>query len=377
MPEAMKNPELSFAPAAGERLGGGEKFLEILPEIVVPVEERESSLASVPDLVLDLAVGEEQEETFNRLAVERKAAGGELVLHRAILPVRGEGSVLGGQRLLQLVEAGLHLIGRGRRIPVIDGDLEEAAGVETTFDRVGGRGGEIAGLGRNTQDPKRGLISRERNVNVQGMSGSPINQLFRGISPTEAEGRFQQGLGAQGARPEEEPKDACRQTPDEVKHVPRIGFFRHSRKPGRRSGTVLLEATMAMAMLSAVGLALLKLSLNVTTPRQWTLQQSITDAYLTFEKASAQRQPFEAVSGPDSLWPLAPAVATTTVTFGRLPGGAPITGTVTRTRFAGTINTAASIDNPASMEVWRLQSVVRYTVGSRSYMKSRTVVRTQ
>lgn len=133
---------------------------------------------------------------------------------------------------------------------------------------------------------------------------------------------------------------------------------------------------MAMTMLTVLGLTMLKMSLNITAPRQWTLQQAITDAYLTFEKASAQRQTFEDITGADSLWPASPAVATTNVVFGTLPGGRQITGTVTRTRTPGVNNTDA-VKNPAGMQVWQLQSVVRYSVGGRTYLKSRTVVRAQ
>jgi hypothetical protein len=146
---------------------------------------------------------------------------------------------------------------------------------------------------------------------------------------------------------------------------------------------MLVEATLAMAMLTTIGLILLKLSLNVTTPRQWTLQQAITDSYLTFEKASAQRQSFETITGDASPWPQYPTVATTTVEFGKLPGGTPITGTVTRTRIPDSNNlpvkggSGTLVTNPTSMEVWRLQSVVKYTVGKRNYIKSRTVVRSQ
>jgi len=138
-----------------------------------------------------------------------------------------------------------------------------------------------------------------------------------------------------------------------------------------------------MTLLTVLGLTLLKLSLNITAPRQWTLQQSITDAYMTFEKATAQRLPFENLTSDQSLWPVHPNIAVTTVELGRLPGGRPITGTVSRTRFADPNNlpadggrgTAAS--NPAGMKVWEFQSVVRYTVGGRNYLKSRTVVRSQ
>ena len=133
---------------------------------------------------------------------------------------------------------------------------------------------------------------------------------------------------------------------------------------------------MAMTMLTVLGLTMLKMSLNITAPRQWTLQQAITDAYLTYEKSLAQRQTFEDITSAESLWPVSPAVSTTTVVFGRLPGGREITGTVSRTRSPDT-NNANTANNPAGMQVWQLQSVVRYSVGGRTYLKSRTVVRAQ
>lgn len=146
---------------------------------------------------------------------------------------------------------------------------------------------------------------------------------------------------------------------------------------------MLIETTIAMTMLSVLGMILLKLSLNVTAPRQWTLQQTVTDAYMTFEKATAQRLPIADLTSDQSMWPVYPVVATTTVQMGRLPGGTPINGVVSRTRFADPNNlpnkggSGTATTNPAGMEVWRFQSVVRYSVGGRSYLKSRTVVRSQ
>jgi hypothetical protein len=216
------------------------------------------------------------------------------------------------------------------------------------------------------------------------MSGSPINQLFRSIAPAQAEGWFQHGLSLCGAGGKPGAEEAGYQTPDEESHGRTFPLFRRTRKPaGCRGGSVLVETTIAMTLLTVLGLTLLKLSLNVTAPRQWTLQQSITDAYVTFEKASAQRLPFEDITSDQSLWPVHPNIAVTTVEFGKLPGGRPITGTVSRTRFADANNlpfnggsgTAAS--NPAGMEVWKLQSIIRYSVGGRNYLKSRTVVRSQ
>lgn len=138
-----------------------------------------------------------------------------------------------------------------------------------------------------------------------------------------------------------------------------------------------------MSILSITGLLLLKLSLNIIYPRQYALQQTLSDSYLTYERAFAQRIPFEEILADDSPWPLYPQTATETVTIGILPGGAQVTGELTRTRMAdannypvdGGAGTLAS--NPSAMKIWKAQSILRYDISQRTYVKSRTVVRSQ
>ncbi len=151
----------------------------------------------------------------------------------------------------------------------------------------------------------------------------------------------------------------------------------------RSRGFVLVEAMMSLSILTVVGLTMLKLSLNILHPRQWILQQTVTDAYMTYERAYAERIPFENLIAGDSPWPVYPATSSTTLEIGRLPGGKPITGTVVRTRVADTGNypidggSGTLATNPAGMKVWRAQSIVTYKVGQRTYAKSRTVLRSQ
>lgn len=146
---------------------------------------------------------------------------------------------------------------------------------------------------------------------------------------------------------------------------------------------VLLESALALSILTVLGLALLKLSINILHPRQTILQQTVTDAYLTYERALAERIPFENLVAADSPWPQHPQVATTQVEVGRLPGNRPILGTVTRTRFPDPGNlfidggTGTAATNPAAMKVWKAQSVLTYRIGNLSYAKSRTVLRSQ
>ena len=146
---------------------------------------------------------------------------------------------------------------------------------------------------------------------------------------------------------------------------------------------VLVESMLALSILTLLGLLLLKLSLNILHPRQWVLQQAVTDAYMTFERSYAERIPFEDLLALNSPWPHFPRTSTTQVEIGRLPGNRAITGSVTRTRLPDTGNfpldggSGTVATNPAAMKIWKAQSVLSYQIGGRSYAKSRTVLRSQ
>lgn len=150
----------------------------------------------------------------------------------------------------------------------------------------------------------------------------------------------------------------------------------------------MLEALASLTTITVLGLVLLKLSLNILAPRQWTIRQTVSDAYMTFERAYAERVPFDDLVAVGSPWPLSTAAAINRTTIsnveiGRLPGGVPILGTVTRTRFADPNNlpadggTGTVATNPSAMKIYEVQSVLTYKVGNRTYAKSRTVVRSQ
>ncbi|MGJ8643348.1 MAG: hypothetical protein ACSHX9_08085 [Luteolibacter sp.] len=146
---------------------------------------------------------------------------------------------------------------------------------------------------------------------------------------------------------------------------------------------MLIEMTMSLSLLTVVGLILLKLSLNVMYPRQHTLQSVLSESYLTYERSMAERIPFEDIVANDSLWPMYPQLATEQVYIGKLPGGLAVYGDITRTRMPDTDNypidggTGTLTTNPAAMEVWRVQSILSYEISDRTYVKSRTVVRSQ
>lgn len=148
---------------------------------------------------------------------------------------------------------------------------------------------------------------------------------------------------------------------------------------------------VALSLLTVLGLVLLKLSLNILTPRQWVMQQTLTDAYLTYERAYAERLPFEDLLANNSPWPAFPTTSTTGVEIGRLPkrlpdfpNGVPVYGTLMRTRSPDSTNYpvdggsgSPDTTNPAAIKIWKAQSVITYSIGNRTYAKSRTVIRSQ
>lgn len=219
------------------------------------------------------------------------------------------------------------------------------------------------------------------------MSARPVNQLLGRISPAESERGLDDGLGSGPAGHGETQKGDESGNTDET-HGGSFRNVKRFRKTRCRRAFALVEVTVAMSILTVIGLVLLKLSLNVLHPRQWALHQSVSDAYLTYERAYAQRVPFEVLAPSTgstvvSPWPVYPQTSTVTVELGRLPGNVPIRGTVIRSRTADPLNLAMDggsgtvLTNPAAMKTWRLQSVLSYTIGGREYLKSRTVVRTQ
>lgn len=146
---------------------------------------------------------------------------------------------------------------------------------------------------------------------------------------------------------------------------------------------VLVEATIALSIISVIGIVLLKLSLNILQPRMSIIQETLADSYMTYERAFAERVPFDELKAPDSEWPQFPGTSTVLVELGRMPGGSPVTGTIIRTRIPDENNfpiaggTGTAETNPAALEIWQVQSVLRYQINGREYAKSRTVIRSQ
>ena len=144
-----------------------------------------------------------------------------------------------------------------------------------------------------------------------------------------------------------------------------------------------METTIGLGGLVVVSLLLLKAAMTATTAQRWTIIQGMTDAYMTRETATSKRVPFDEIVEVDSRWPIYPEIDTETVEIGKLPGGLSVVGVVRRTRIPNASNLASAggggttETNPSKMEVWSLQSLLSYELSGRTYVKSRTVVRSR
>jgi hypothetical protein len=316
--------------------------------------------------------------------MKRLSPSYELIFRQPLLLVGEEFAMFKGHLFAEFLKPGLHQIRRGFRVEIVDSEFVKFSSEEAPLDRAGFGLGKESFLRTDPENSQTRLLSGQGDRDIQGLSSRPNDQFFRRISPVQTEGRLKDGLGLNGTCREEDQRSDRRPEMKQSVHGGTFkGLFGFRKARSLRRGMLLVEAGVSLSVLTFVGLILLKLSLNILAPRQWGLQQTLTDAYMTYERAYAERLPFEDLLATNSPWPLYPSVSTSSAEIGRLPGSTPILGTVTRTRMPDTGNypidggTGTVATNPAAMKIWKVQSVMTYTVGSRNYVKSRTVLRAQ
>ncbi len=141
-----------------------------------------------------------------------------------------------------------------------------------------------------------------------------------------------------------------------------------SRSLPREGGSTLVELSVTLFLIMAISAMTLKTMTSSWLMQNWTMAQSMTDAYATIETANAQRWVFSEIL-TSNRWPLYPTVATVPVTFGYSPRGA-VNGTVYRTY-------TSSQDPTTLVQTYTLESFVVYQDGPRQYCKLSKVIRTE
>ncbi len=142
----------------------------------------------------------------------------------------------------------------------------------------------------------------------------------------------------------------------------------------RPHGSLLIEVSLTLALTSALALLIMRASLLAISGNQWTIMQTLTDAYLSRESALSNRLPYADLTSVQSAWPNLETDPATeqTVTLGRVAGGQVVQGTLKRFR---TSEVASNLEAP--LTVWRVYSILSYRIGSQEYVKSRSTLRLQ
>ena len=272
-------------------------------------------------------------------------------------------------------------------IGVVKRNLEKPSVNESGFERSSCMTRQGPLRRGDQQNLQAGIRSRCFDRLIEISSRGPANETIGRVPPFQAKRRQQRLSGLQEADPvnkdttDKKPTHSQNQITSNPSQFKSISSCYSSVRS--RHGSVLIEAIIALTLLLVVSLVILKGTMNILAPRQWTMVQNVSDAYLSYEKAFAQRISFESLTDAASPWPVYPAKSEGLVTLGTLPGGRTLTGNVIRTRIPDDNNlpafggTATAATNPAEMQTWILQSHVTYRISGREYVKSRTIVRTQ
>jgi hypothetical protein len=314
----------------------------------------------------------------------------EMIFNSLALLIGKKRAVFPGDLFFNIFKTFFHYLRGYGRILIMNGHLKQSTMEEFPFSGGGEGIGQRSLRSADFDDAQFGLFARNVDGEVERVSIGPAHPFFRRIPPVHSKGWLQKFLSLKHAETEQKPnageaanRFSCHEFGGSGCRCS-LGGLNPFRKPRSAcSGMALVEATAALSLLTVVGLILFTLVMNVVTPRQYALQQVLSNAYLTFERAKAERIPFDTLMADDSPWPIFPETAKEDVEIGKLPGGRPVKGQVIRTRYADETNfpidggSGTEQTNPAAMKVWRVQSVLRYNISQRTYMKSRTVIRAQ
>jgi hypothetical protein len=159
-----------------------------------------------------------------------------------------------------------------------------------------------------------------------------------------------------------------------------------TRFPAREGGWSLIELTLTLFLLMGIALFGLKTMVSGFILQNWSIGQSMTDAYAGIETAYAQRYVFaDILNGPNngstgsSRWGVYPAGKPATVTIGYMPSlSIPPTAATANAVTATVIRTYESFADPVTgASSYLLESYVVYQSGQRKYCKVSKVFRNQ
>lgn len=184
----------------------------------------------------------------------------------------------------------------------------------------------------------------------------------------------------------------------------------------QRRGSFLIETTISLFVLVAIAIVLVNASFNILKPRTWTMKTNLVDAYLSQEVALMNNLNFDDIAagtdtsgvttgwgtGASSTAILASAVVLNDTPMGKMPGftagsnnGRAYNANVYRVRIIPQVNGATIANSTAvadfeqsaagqalsladtGVNCYELQTHVVYIIGNDTYVKTRSVIRSQ
>jgi hypothetical protein len=146
-------------------------------------------------------------------------------------------------------------------------------------------------------------------------------------------------------------------------------------RSAHQGGWSLIELTVTLALLMGIALFGIKTMASAFMLQNWSIAQSMTDAYAGIETAYAQRYVFANIENPPvnspPRWGPQPSSPITTngVTIGQTPSG-PVTANVVRIYQKNTDALTGALS-------YLLESYIVYKDGQRNYYKVSKVYRSQ
>ena len=140
-------------------------------------------------------------------------------------------------------------------------------------------------------------------------------------------------------------------------------------RSARQGGWSLIELTVTLALLMGIALFGIKTMASAFMLQNWSIAQSMTDAYTGIETAYAQRYVFANIVNSGRWGPYPAAITTNGVTIGQTPTG-PVTANVIRAYHTYT-------DPVTNAVSYLLESYIVYQEGQRKYCKVSKVYRSE
>jgi hypothetical protein len=141
-------------------------------------------------------------------------------------------------------------------------------------------------------------------------------------------------------------------------------------RSARQGGWSLIELTVTLSLLVGIAVFGIKTMASAFMLQNWSIGQSMTDAYAGIETAYAQRYVFANIAN-SGRWGPQPnsAITTNGVTVGQTPSG-PVTANVVRIYHQNTDAVTGALS-------YLLESYIVYKDGQRTYCKVSKVYRSE